>query len=70
MQINLGAQVCERLRIIYYKNKKWTECHKEVSKDFSRLKEIAKKFYTDLTEHEILVELNRYNDSDILDAMK
>jgi len=64
-EITLGATICEKLKIIYFHNKSWQECHGDVSKKFSDLKQRMRKFYTDKTDLEILKELIKYDTMDI-----
>ncbi len=66
--INLGATICEKIKEIYYPAKPWVECHKDVSIKFSQLKKIAKTFYVDKTDKEVLMELVRYSPDDIKDC--
>ena len=66
--INLGAPICERIKQIYYPDKPWVECYKQVSTKFTQLKTIAKNFYTDKNEREILMELTKYSHDDIRDC--
>jgi len=64
-EINLGAAVCERLRTLYHGTKPWGDCFKEVAQKFTELKVIARKFYCDKTELEMLREIARYSIDDI-----
>lgn len=66
--INLGDPICRRLKQIYYPDKPWVECYKDVSIKFSQLKKIAKRFYTDKTDKDILIELAKYSNNDIKDC--
>ena len=68
-QINIGATVCAKLKIIYYPDKPWIECYRLVAGKFTELKNIARKFYAGKSEIEILQELAKYSNSDIIDAM-
>lgn len=68
-EITLGESVCEKIRTIYFNGSHWTDCHKEVAKLYNQIKNSARSFYTDKSEYEILVELNRYSFEDIKDAL-
>jgi hypothetical protein len=68
--VTLGETVCEKLRIIYHTDQPWPECYKHVAQKFSALKQIMRKFYSEKTEIEILIELQRYSHQDILDAFE
>lgn len=67
--INLGAMICEKLKVIYHNDKKWNECYKDVGDKFTNLKVIAKKFYQDKSEIEILIEMGKFSHSDVIDAL-
>lgn len=66
--VTLGETVCAKLRDIYFANIPWIDCHTDVAARFTHLKIIARNFYTDKSEHEMLIELNKYSQQDILDA--
>ncbi len=66
-EINLGATICERLRTIYHPDKPWVDCYKEIAQKLTELKANSCKFYTDKTEIEILMELCKYNDQDLME---
>ncbi len=68
--IELGARVCKKLKDIYFNEKSWVDCHHEVAKRFTNLKQIAKKFYGDKEELEVLHELAKYTDDGIRDAFE
>lgn len=67
-QINLGSPVCEKIKQIYYANEPWIDCYKKVSGKFTQLKDIAKNFYTDKDDKQILMELVKYTNDDIKDC--
>ena len=68
-QITLGAMACARLKNIYFENEHWVSCCRKVAAKFSELKVKARAFYVDKNETEMLMELSKYNDQDIIDAM-
>jgi len=67
-EITLGESICEKLKIIFFPDKRWQQCYKDVAIKFTALKEIAKKFYTDKDILAILIELNKYSTQDIQEA--
>jgi hypothetical protein len=67
-EIVLGERVCEKLKDIYFKDIPWVECHKQVADKLTHLKRIAKRFYVDKDRVEILKELVKYSEQDIVDA--
>jgi hypothetical protein len=68
-EIKLGAVICERLRIIYFNSIPWINCYKDVAAKFRLLKESMINFYSEKTEKDILIELNKFSDEDIKDAL-
>lgn len=64
-EINFGTSICEKLKNIYFSEKPWNECYKEVAKKFTELKIHARKFYFDKNDIEILSELLKYGQDDI-----
>lgn len=66
--INLGATVSEKLKTIYFPDEPWVECYKKVAIKFTEFKKMMRKFYSDKTDNEMLIEINRYSEQDILDA--
>ena len=66
-EINLGAMVCDQLKIIYFRNEKWIDCHARVTEKFTALKKIMRKFYPEKTTSEILREVGKYSREDIAD---
>lgn len=64
-EINLGATICEKLKQIYFSDKPWIDCHKDVATKFTEMKRMMRKFYTDKTDREILKELIKYDTMDI-----
>ncbi len=67
-EINLGAEICEKLKIIYFSNIAWPECYKDISIKFTELKKIMRKFYTEKSDLDILKELIKYDTMDIEDV--
>jgi hypothetical protein len=71
--IILGEPICEKLKLIYFPDKKWPKCYKDVAKKFSHLKAITRKFYSyDIkssdNELEMLRKLIKYSEQDIIEA--
>jgi len=65
---NLGTPICMKLKNIYFSDKKWPECYKEVASKFTQLKRVARKFYTDKSELEMLKEIAKYSENDLKDT--
>jgi hypothetical protein len=66
--ITLSQSVVEKIKIIYFPDKPWPECYKNVAQKFTGLKQKMRKFYTGRTDIEILHELRKYSDDDIKEA--
>lgn len=66
-EITLGATICEKLKDIYFPDKKWPDCHNDIVTKFGELKRIMRKFYTDKSDLDILKELIKYDNKDIED---
>jgi len=67
-EITLGETVCAKLKIMYFKDTHWSKCVDDVAKKFTQLKAIARKFYIDKSELEMLKEISRYSKEDIIQA--
>ena len=65
--MNLGQTVCEKLKAIYHIDTHWSKCYQDVAERFTKLKRIARKFYADKSELEMLKEIARYPENDIKD---
>lgn len=68
--VNLGALPCSILKNIYFADEHWSQCATKVSEKFSKLKSIARKFYSDKTEFEMIMELSKYSEHDIKEMME
>lgn len=68
-EVNLGAPVCEKLRNIYFKDIPWVKCCRDVADKFTELKAVARKFWPDKSSLEIVQELYKFSESDIMDAL-
>lgn len=67
-EITLGETACRKLKDIYFKDEKWPDCYKKVAEKFTELRCIGRNFYGYETELEIIKELARYSEKDILEA--
>ena len=66
-EITLGEGICAKLKVIYFSDKAWIDCYKQVAEKFTVMKNIMRKFYTEKTDTEILKELIKYDTTDIED---
>ncbi len=67
--INLGAPICQKLKDIFFPNETWFKSYKEVSKKFTELKVLARKFFSGKSDVEILQELGKYSTEDLMELM-
>jgi hypothetical protein len=66
-EINQGAIVCARLKIIYFNQVPWIECYRDVANKFTTLKKIMREFYSQ-NDKEIIPMLIKYSEEDIMEA--
>lgn len=45
-EINIGEELCIKLKRMYYKDTLWVDCHHKISADLTTIKKNAKKFYS------------------------
>lgn len=69
-EINLGAAICEKLKAAYFPDVPWVTCRCMVAERLRELKKKMKGFMPDKTDIELLQELLRYSNEDILDVME
>lgn len=62
--IDEGAEICKRLKSLY-PDKSWMK----IGNIFGSLKNKAKVFYPDLNEINLIREISKYTDEDILDLL-
>ncbi len=62
--------VCVKLKAIYHTDKPWGSCYQDVSSLFSKLKKVMRPFYGTLDNIDLLKELNKYTNDDIIEAME
>jgi predicted nuclease of restriction endonuclease-like RecB superfamily len=68
--VNLGANVCNSLKQIYFPDQPWQACYRDVAQKFTCLKQIMRKFYSDKSEIDMLKELQRYSPEDLRSAIE
>jgi hypothetical protein len=68
-EIVLSDNLCSRLKLILYPDKPWIDCYNLVVIQLSDLRAKAKAFYSDKDSLEILKELIRYSDEDLLEML-
>jgi len=56
------------LKDIYFSEKPWVECYRDVAIKLTDLKRLAKAFYVDMNDLETLKELIKYSNEDILEV--
>ncbi len=68
--VNIGTQICERLKQIYFSDKPWAASHARISKGFSLLKQKARIYYPEMSELEMLKQISKYCDREIKELMQ
>jgi len=62
-EINLGAEICNRLKKLYYPEIEWGDGMSQViAKLFTKLKTQARIFFPDCAEIELLQKICKFND--------
>lgn len=69
-QVELGATPCYLIKNIYYPDKAWIDCYKEVANQFTTLKKIIRKKAPLLEELEILRMVSRFTLIDITEILE
>ena len=64
-EIELGADVCRRIKDIYYPNIHWSDCHNDIVTKFGLFKKIMKKIYPDDNIIDILKKVHKFDTLDI-----
>lgn len=67
--VELGSPICSRLKQIYFPGQKWADCYMQVSDLYTKLKKNAKKFYVGKTDVEILKDLLKYTNDDLVELL-
>lgn len=62
--IEEGAFICKRLKSIY-PEKDWME----ISEMFTKLKKATRKFYPNLKDFDMLIQLHSYTNQDLMEAL-
>ena len=65
--IELGAKVCKTLKVTYFADIPWSECHNQVADKFTALKKILRRLYEGKEDKVLLEEISNYSSQDIVD---
>lgn len=68
-EINMGSEICGRIKRLRYANTPWGEVYKVIAKEFVTIKEKAKAFYPGEPILKLLANIRTWSDEDITDAM-
>lgn len=60
--------MCEKLRAIFCNGQPWASCHQEVTKKYTELMRLARKFYNEKDDASILMEFVKYTAQDLADV--
>jgi len=69
-EINLGALACRQIKSSYFEKEEWVNCHKDVAKVLTKLKQVCRAFYSGNTELEMLMQVSKYTIDDIKHALE
>lgn len=69
-EINMGSEVCRRIKLLRYPETPWAEIYKTVAKEFNTVKERAKAFYPDDPILTVLTHIRTWSDEDIADCFE
>jgi len=67
--MNLGMEVCAKLRSYYHFDKPWSDCHATISNQLSKLKKYMNKFNATKTTEQNLIELRKFDKQDFDDIL-
>jgi hypothetical protein len=67
--IDKGAKVCKLIKKVYFADKPWGDCFKEVSTRFTELKSNVRKQHPHLCEVALLDWLCNYDKNDLQDVL-
>jgi len=66
--LNNGAAVCIKLKLVYYPEREWKLCYREVSKIFKAIKCNLRPAFASPTEDEFIEALAEYTPEDLKEA--
>ena len=69
-EITLAEPVCVKLKHIYFDGMNWIECYRNVASRLTQLKSIVSRLYPDKTRVQVLQEIIKYTNDDIIDAFE
>ncbi len=67
--VNLGEMICVKIKQLYFADKPWNECYRQVGYKFTEVKRKARIMLVGKTEKEMLKELRNFSTTDIEDMM-
>jgi hypothetical protein len=67
-EIEIGSRICSKLKRIYFIDEPWVKSRDKVAIKFSTLKSKMKEFYSHLSAINILKELDKYSDKDLIEC--
>lgn len=69
-EINLGAEVCSRIKRLRYDALPWVDCYKQIADDFTRVKNNARVIYPGQLIIKILANIRSWSDTDLVDVFE
>jgi len=67
-EIEIGASICRKLQAIYFPLLHWALCSHEVSKKFTTLKQILRKFEPELNGIKLLQKIDEFSSANFKEA--
>lgn len=68
IMVDYWVIVCKKIKNMFFKDKKWQECYRDVANKFTQMKKICRPCYPNLSENQFLETISKYSDADILDV--
>jgi len=70
-EIEIGARICSRIKNNKFNDIPWDAVvSNDISKIFTKVKILARKYYPDLSEMEMLQKLDNYSNNDISETLQ
>jgi len=69
-RVNLGAEICQRLKNIFHKDENWINCNPKITQLFTKFKQKLRICYPNEEEEVILKQARHWTDIDIKEALE
>lgn len=68
-EIDRGADICQKIKQLYFNDTEWIDCHTKVAILFNKIKEKARIYYPDNDDPSRFRSLQHWSESDIKEAI-